>query len=134
MCFLDIIYSAQNISSQSEFREVGAGVSLGSLTSNPNTSHANFYLHIGSNAVPALQGLGVLEAILAKVHMAGPSQRQFSFLSGIGDAPIYDVSFRNATNEISSIINSVLRVAQDSEAWGLGSIGTHNLRIIFIFN
>ena len=88
----------------------------------PQPSHADFHLHIGSNAIPALQGLGVLEAILAKVNAAHPSQRLFRFLSGIGDEQIYDVSFRNPTSELSSIFNSMVSTAL--EIWGLGSIGT----------
>ena len=63
----------------------------------------------------------MLEAILAK----GPSQRLFKFLAGIGDEQIYDVSFRNATSEISSTSNSMLSIAQDLETWELESIGTY---------
>jgi len=56
----------------SKFGEVGAGVSL------------------GSNAIRALQGLGVLEAILAKANLTAPSQRLFNFISGTGDELVYD--------------------------------------------
>lgn len=101
--FLNINYLAHNIS-QSKFNEVGAGVGLGSLRSNPITPMLNFHLHIGLNAISAVQGLGVLEAILAKVNTAGPNQRLFHFVSaaGTGDELVYDVSFIN-TSEISSV-------------------------------
>ena len=87
-------------------------------------------MHIGSNAIPALQGLGVLEAILAKVNAASPSQPLFNFLSGIGDEKVYDVSFRNVTIEISSIFNSMLRIVAQ-ETWGLESIGTPVFQTFF---
>ncbi|KAF8808041.1 salicylate hydroxylase [Phlegmacium glaucopus] len=55
-----------------KFDEIGAGVGL------------------GSNALRALQGLGVLEAVLAKVNQT-PTQRLFAFISGTGDhEQIYD--------------------------------------------
>ena len=87
------------------------------------------HIHIGSNAIPALQGLGVLEAILAKVNTASPSQRTFSFLSGIGDEKVYDVRFINTTSEISSMFNSTVSI---QGTWGLGSIGTHISQNFFI--
>ena len=90
--------------------------------SNVNTPMLTFTLHIGSNGIPALRGLGVLEAILAKINASGPNQPLFTFLSVIGDELIYDVSFKNATSEISSIFNSMLRKTQ--ETWRLESIGT----------
>jgi hypothetical protein len=61
-------------------------------------SHANFllyYLHVGSNALCALKGLGVLEAILAKVNQsASPDDHRFVFRSGTGDELVYDVGFK----------------------------------------
>jgi hypothetical protein len=86
----------------------------GSIKPHWQYSHANFHLHIGSNAIPALQGLGVLEAVLAKVNATSPNQRLFRFFSGIGDERICDVSLRNATSEISSIFNSFLSFAQET--------------------
>lgn len=67
----------------------------------PN-SHVNslpYYLHIESNALRALQGLGLLEAILAKINQVAPGRHQFAFMSGTGDHEfVYDVSIMNATN------------------------------------
>ena len=97
--FLNIIDLAQNIS-QSKFGEVGAGVALGSLKTKFQHSHPNFHLHIGSNAIRALQGLGVLEEILAKANSTGPNQRLFNFISGTDDEQVYDVSFINTTGEV----------------------------------
>lgn len=127
---LNTIYLAQNIS-QSKFGEVGAGVSFGSMRSNLDTPMLTFTLHVGSNAIPALQGLGVLEAILAKVNLTGPTQRLFHFISGTGDELIYDVSFRDTTSEISSIFNSMLSIAQ--ETLGLESIGTDISQNLFFY-
>ena len=45
----------------------------------------------------------MLEAVLAQVNTAGPNLRLFTFLSGIGDEQVYDVSFRDSASEISSI-------------------------------
>ena len=87
---------------------------LVALSSIPNIPMLTFALHIGWNAIPALQGLGVLEAILAKLNASGPNQPLFSFLSGIGDELIYDVSFRNAMREISSIFNNLLSKSQET--------------------
>jgi hypothetical protein len=65
------------------------------------TFYSDDYLHIGSNALRALQGLGLLEAILAKVNQsAGPGQHVFVFVSGTGDHElVYDVCFVNTAIE-----------------------------------
>ena len=67
---------------------------LVACSSNPNTPMLTFPLTIGPNGIPALRGLGVLEAILDKINASGPNQPLFTFLSGIGDELIYDVSFK----------------------------------------
>ena len=54
----------------------------------------------------------MLEAILAKANPTGPSRRLVRFLSGITDEIVYDVSFRNTTSEIISLIfNSTMSIA-----------------------
>ena len=98
--------------------------------SNFNTPMLTFTLHIGSNGIPALRGLGVLEAILAKINASGPNQPLFSFLSVIGDELIYDVSFKNATSEISSIFDSMLRKIQ--ETWRLESISNTHQNLLLL--
>ena len=91
-------------------------------------SHANFliyYSHVASNALRALQGLGLLEAILAKASQtAGPDERLFVFVSGTGDHEIvYDVSFINITSGTSSKFSSMLSIVQETRE--LEFIGTH---------
>ena len=70
----------------------------------------------------------MLEAILAKVNTSG--QRLYSFLSGLSDEQIYDVSFRNTTSDVSSVLNSMVSIAQ--EILGLGSIGIQISQIFII--
>ena len=95
-----------------------------------------YYFHIASNALRSLQGLGLLEAILAKINQT-PDRRFFAFISGTGDHElVYDVSLVNATIEISSTANSVLNIVR--ETWGLESIGIHVPRLfkkyIYFYN
>ena len=50
----------------------------------------------------------MLEAVLAKANpTAGLNQRLFNFVSGTDGEQVYNVSFINATSEISSIYSTV---------------------------
>lgn len=72
------------------------------------------YLHIGSNALRALQGLGLLETILAKLNQKPSDQHLLVYISGKGDhEQLYNVSNIIATSEISSKVNSLLNIVQE---------------------
>ena len=86
-----------NTFSQSKFGETGAGVALGSnpISFQYQIQTLTFYTcGIGSNALHALQELGLLEAIMGKVT---PERRLYVFLSGTGDHElVYDVSYHKS--------------------------------------
>jgi len=66
----------------SKFGEVGAGVGL------------------GSNSLRALQGLGLLEAILPELKQsASPDEDLFVFVSGTGDQLVYDYAEHSPGNQ-----------------------------------
>lgn len=79
-------------------------------------------MYTDSNALRALQGVGVLEPMLAQENLTTLHQRHFLFVSETGEQ-VYDVSIINFTCEISSKSDSMLNMVR--QTWGLESIGIH---------
>ena len=88
-------------------------------------------MHIGTNGLRALQGLGVLDAIVARTGLDTVDRHLTVFISGTGDHQlIYDASIMSHIVEISSNSSSMLNIAQ-GEVWGWESIGTHTSQNLF---